>query len=260
MAFLQTLYSGSSGNSTVLDFDGGSLLVDMSCSCKKTVEALYETGRAVSDIEAIFITHEHIDHVRGLKIFLKHYPMPVYGPAACLEWLRIHDSVPATAELIPLDDGQTVCLAGARITPFRTQHDSVDCFGYRFDFEGGAAAVATDIGTMTDEVFARLEGCGTVALESNYDEGVLLAGPYPFPLKQRIRSDFGHLSNSDSAYTGVRLAKAGTRQFSLMHLSAENNTPSLALTTFMGLLENYGIEGVTVKAAPRNGPGVRFEL
>jgi len=260
MPFIQTLFSGSSGNCTLVAGERSALLVDMGRSCRMTLNALYELGLSASDLEAILITHEHIDHVAGLKTFLKHYKVPVMGLPACLRYIRERGLVPDDAELIPIEDEVSFDAIGAKVTPFRTNHDSMDCCGYRFDFPGVSAAIATDIGKVTDSAMRRMLGCSMVCLESNYDDGALLAGSYPFSLKQRIRSDFGHLSNADCAGAAIKLVEGGTRCFSLMHLSDENNSPSLAETTFCGFLENYGIEGVTVRVAPRNCPGERFSL
>ncbi len=260
MPYIQTLFSGSSGNSTLVSAPEGKLLVDMGRSCRMTLGALYGLGLSASDLSAVLITHEHIDHVAGLATFLKHYRLPVYGLPKCLSYLLSRDLVPRDADLREITPGSELQIAGAGITPFRTNHDSLDCCGYRFQLGSGAAAIATDIGRVTEEVYRCLEGCRVVALESNYDDGALLAGRYPFSLKQRIRSDFGHLSNHDCAETCAKLASSGTSGFFLMHVSEENNSPSLAKTTFNSFLENCGCPEVQVEVAPRNNPGPRFSL
>ena len=140
------------------------------------------------------------------------------------------------------------------VRSFATPHDSRECCGFRFSLGRQSAAIATDIGHMTQEVYNNLLGCQAVLLESNYDEGLLMMGRYPYPLKQRIRSDYGHLSNYDCADTLSRLVQAGAEHIRLMHLSAENNTPQMALTTAAGALENIGAGSVDLLAACRSEP------
>ncbi|MGI5888734.1 MAG: MBL fold metallo-hydrolase [Oscillospiraceae bacterium] len=259
MPEIRTLYSGSSGNCTVVTGTGGRLLVDMGRSCRYTVRELGECGIDVSEIRALLITHEHSDHISGLMTFLKNYRMPVYGPRAVLNYLLMNRLVPAGADLNPLDPESTFSEAGLDIKIFRTPHDSVDCAGYRFDGPSGSCAIATDLGEMTDGIMRNLAGCSSVVIESNYDEGLLMTGPYPFPLKRRILSNVGHLANTDSSEAAVRLAETGTRFIELAHLSAENNTPSLALKTCIGMLSENGLHA-DVQTAPRSEPGRTMEF
>lgn len=246
------LYSGSSGNSTAVVHNGRVLLVDIGCSCRKTVGALYSIGQAASEVEAILLTHEHSDHIGGLSVFLRHYPVPVYGTAGTLSEVERLCSLPADTELRVLSGEEELCGMGVR--SFATPHDSRECCGFRFSLGRQSAAIATDIGHMTQEVYDNLLGCQAVLLESNYDEGLLMMGRYPYPLKQRIRSDYGHLSNYDCADTLSRLVQAGAEHIRLMHLSAENNTPQMALTTAAGALENIGAGSVDLLAACRSEP------
>jgi phosphoribosyl 1,2-cyclic phosphodiesterase len=254
-AGIATLYSGSSGNSTLVCGERARVLVDMGCSCKKTLGELYSLGVSAKDIDAVFITHEHSDHVGGLLTFLSHYGVPVYGSERTLRYLRERGIVPKSAKLEPLEKGAAIKIGDITARCFSTSHDSADCVGYRFGLESGASiAVATDLGFVSDEVFAELLGCSLVALESNYDDTMLLSGKYPYYLKARIRSHVGHLSNRECAEAAVKLAEGGTKRLVLMHLSRENNIPELALTGCLSILENYGItEEVTkVSVAPRH--------
>ncbi len=252
MAKIATLYSGSSGNSTLLCGGGANILVDIGGSCRRTLKALYELGLAATDVNAIFITHEHSDHIGGLPVFLNHYDVPVFASAATLEYIISHCSLPKSARVY--EAAGAVEVRGAAVRGFATPHDAADCRGYRFEFDEGAqAAVATDLGHINEEVAAALRGCGTVALESNYDENMLRVGRYPYYLKQRILSDFGHLSNDDCDDMLQQLARAGTHNFWLMHLSAENNTPDLAVTAALSALENIGAaQDCCVQAAARS--------
>ena len=255
MAKFVTLYSGSSGNCTLISDGDASLLVDMGRSCRATLAALKMLGIAAENINAVLVTHEHSDHVNGLMTFLKRYPVPVFGAAGTLGYLRQFALVPAGARLIEIDDLTGFSVGNIVVRAFATSHDSEACVGYRFAFEsGGTAAIATDLGCISDDVLEALRGCDLVALESNYDELMLAGGRYPIYLKRRIRSDRGHLSNSACAETAVLLAAGGTKQMVLMHLSQENNRPELALTACLSRLEDCG-RSLAVCVAPRYDVG-----
>ncbi|MEA5050491.1 MAG: MBL fold metallo-hydrolase [Oscillospiraceae bacterium] len=263
MPAFATLYSGSSGNSTLIRTQDTALLVDMGGSCKRTLDALYSLGCAARDIRGILVTHEHSDHVAGLYIFLKNYPVPVYGSARTLDYLRRRSLVPAGAALVPVEAHEGFAVGDIGAEGFRTSHDSEDCFGYRFSFGNGASmAVATDLGCVTDDVYGSLCGCELVALESNYEDEMLIGGRYPYYLKARIRSRSGHLSNAECAACAARLAQTGTRRLVLMHLSRDNNTPDVALTDCLSALENYGVpeDSFRVSVAPRFDVGELIEL
>lgn len=263
MARFVTLYSGSSGNSSLVTDGATSLLVDMGCSCKRTLEALYSLGYAARDLRGILITHEHSDHISGLMTFLKHYHLPVYGSFATLCYLKSNDLVPPRANLITVSTGEEFAVGTISARAFPTSHDSVDCVGYRFRFaDGKRIAVATDLGYVSDDVLAELTGCELVGLESNYEDDLLLTGRYPYYLKSRIRSISGHLSNAECALTTARLIQSGTKRVVLMHLSQENNMPELALTGCLSALENCGLadSGAVVSVAPRHCAGEPIEI
>ncbi len=263
MAKFITLYSGSSGNSTLVLDGGSAFLIDMGRSCKQTLGALYAAGVGAGDLRAIFITHEHSDHVSGLTTYLKHYNTPVYGSYKTLLWLRSGGVLPETATLCPLAHGETAAFGRTSVRCFGTSHDATDCVGYRFALSNGRAlAVATDLGCVTDEVRAGMDGCALVGLESNYDEQMLLAGRYPPYLKSRIRSRLGHLSNEDCARYVAELARGGAQSFVLMHLSAENNAPEIALTCTLAALEDSGLapQMPAVRVAPRFEAGEPLEV
>ena len=238
MANFTTLYSGSSGNCSVVEEKGGYLLVDMGKSCRLTTKALYQLGLSLRDLQGICVTHEHSDHVKGLAVFLKNTKVPVYGGAATLDYLAQHDLVPPGTDLVAID-GRPEDVGGFEVTAFPTSHDSVGCCGFRITAPGGAkVALATDLGYVGGEVYAALSGCDLVALEANYDQAMLMSGPYPYYLKTRIASPRGHLDNRESAGTLLRLLKDGCEKFALCHMSQENNTPLLVMAEMHAALDS----------------------
>lgn len=235
------LSSGSSGNSAYLRAGETGLLIDAGISCRRIFSALRGLGERPETLRGILITHEHIDHIRGLFTLTKQLRLPIYAPAAVADYLIDSDSVYDPWLVKPLEGPFSLGEIG--VEPFPVSHDSLDCSGYRLSLpSGGALGYATDLGAVPDQVLEHLLGCETVVLESNYDEAMLDAGPYPYSLKRRIKSQNGHLSNENCSDTLVELAKSGSRQFVLAHLSKENNLPDLARSFAQATLLMHGFE------------------
>ena len=225
MAIFCPLYSGSSGNSTYLDAGESALL-----------------GADFSKLKGILITHEHSDHIKGLRVFLKKYPLPLYASEPVLEYLREHVELPAGLPMYEADP-EGFCVGQMMVRPFATSHDSVGSLGYRISLpDGQELGFATDLGCYTEAVEEGLRGCRTVMLESNYDDGMILVSDYPYYLKRRIQSRSGHLSNSDCAAALPALAQNGTRNFVLGHLSQNNNLGLLAQQASEQALLQAGLE------------------
>ena len=231
MAKFCSLYSSSSGNCTYIGTSKGGILIDIGVSAKRTCEALNSIGVDPSSISAIFITHEHTDHISGVKVFAKKYGTTVYateGTLLGMEEKDVLDPVIRTA-VVPFTGIEA---GGIWVRPFSTPHDSRESCGYSaVTPDGRRISVATDIGRMTDTVMNAILGSDLVLLESNHDVGMLQNGPYNFHLKQRILSPIGHLSNESCAKAAVKLFESGTTRLVLGHLSKENNIPSLAYET-----------------------------
>ena len=243
MAEFISLYSGSSGNCSVVRSGGAYLLVDMGKGVRVTTGALREAGLDASDCKGILVTHEHSDHVKGLGTFLKRHPLPVYGAGPTLAALEAAGLLPAACPVCLLDPdrGEEADVAGFGVRAFPTSHD-VPCVGYRITTpDGKTMAIATDLGTLTPAVHAALDGCDLVALESNYDPYMLHNGPYPYYLRARIEGPRGHLSNDECSEKLLELVQGGCEKFALCHLSQENNTPPLALQT---VFTTFGAGGV----------------
>lgn len=235
MAQFISLYSGSSGNCSVVRSGERYLIIDMGKGVRTTMAALKALGLAVSDCEGILVTHEHSDHIKGLSAFLKKYPLPIYGAAETLEYIEANCIAPAGCELNALA-GREEDIGAFGVRAFPTSHD-VPCVGYRINTpDGRTMTIATDLGTITPPVHEALAGCDLVALESNYDPYMLRTGPYPYYLRTRIESSRGHLSNNECSAKLLELVQGGCKRFALCHLSQENNTPMLALqAVFMAL-------------------------
>ena len=190
MAEFISLYSGSSGNSSVVRCGQRYLIVDMGKGVRTTSAALKALGLAASDCDGILVTHEHSDHVKGLSTFLKKNTLPVYGAAETLDFLDSNGIVPASCELHELE-GREEDVGAFGVQSFPTSHD-VPCVGYRIHTpDGKTMTIATDLGMLTPPVHEALSGCDLVALESNYDLHMLRSGPYPYYLRARIESTRG---------------------------------------------------------------------
>lgn len=247
-----TLYSGSSGNATLVSDGKTNILIDIGKSTKQTLLALAQLGLSQDDIHALLITHEHIDHIRGVKVFTKNRQIPIYSPKECLDYMYNKEFCNGNSNLKEADkNGFTV--GGFTIAPFATMHDSAASCGYSLIQGSKKISVATDLGVMTNAVFDTLKDSDMVVLESNYDSNMLAVGPYPYYLKKRISNDRGHLSNEDCACTVVELAKHKVKKVLLAHLSRENNIPSLAKATTNCALQEAGAAGeIVVEVAPRS--------
>ena len=245
MAKFCTLASSSRGNSSWLCCRETSILIDAGISCRRMLTAVSQLSGEAAKIDAVLITHEHTDHIGGLHNLIKKTGAKVFAPEAVLDYIIKNGCVPAGSSLTPIDD-KTFAVGEIEVTAFSTPHDSIASTGYRMTLpDGEKVAVATDLGYVTEKVRAGVMGCGTVLLESNYDNRLLDMGSYPWFLKQRIRSENGHLENSVSAQFAAELIENGTSRLILGHLSRENNNPSLARQTALELIAQSGAtEGV----------------
>ncbi len=252
---LITLYSGSGGNSTLIRAAGTNILIDAGKSAKALCSALTSQGCDISEISAIFITHEHCDHISALETLCKKQTIPVHMTEGSAKKLDRTPDSSVHSRLVRHDTVYTVTVGTLTVTSFRTPHDSLMSVGYRIEFDDEcghrAIGVATDIGHVTDSIKNGLSGCEAVVLESNHDPCMLEDGPYPHQLKLRIKSSKGHLSNYDSACLASSLVQSGTRGFILAHLSAENNLPELAFDEANSIISD---PKVTIRVASADTP------
>ncbi len=231
MAKFCSLFSSSSGNSTFLGSGSANILIDAGVSAKRLTEALTVRDIDPKSIRGIFITHEHSDHINGVRVFASKYSVPVYATRGTILAMQENGTLNGKFPYEVIDE-KGVDLGDMLIKPFKTPHDAAESCAYRITLSDGQnVAVATDMGKITDEVRRNLSQCSLVMLESNHDVGMLQNGEYPYYLKRRILSDFGHLSNVACSEIAAELISQGTTRLFLGHLSTENNMPSLAYQT-----------------------------
>lgn len=242
MAKFCSLYSSSSGNSSFIGSSAGGVLIDAGVSAKKITEALSGIDTDISAVAGIFVTHEHSDHINGVRVLASKYHIKVYATQGTLEGMEragVFKSA-VDAYIIPPEGME---IGGMYVRPFPISHDCAEPTGYTvITTDSKRISVVTDTGRITDEIEQAVMGSDLVLLESNHDVGMLQNGPYPFVLKQRILSDVGHLSNEAGAEFAAKLVKSGTTRLVLGHLSKENNIPSLAYETSKYALSQEGLE------------------
>lgn len=244
------LGSGSDGNVTYIETEKVKILVDIGLSVSETTKRLALLNVLPEQINAILITHEHSDHIKGLDVFASKYHTKVYihnkGMWAVKSKLKKSDQI----SFMPFDDLDFV-IGDLQIANFELSHDSEYCTGYSFMHNTKKISILTDLGYASDEILSKIKGSVLVYLEANHDEDMLQNNiSYPLMLRQRIAGRHGHLSNLQSAEVALFLAKYGTRQIMLSHLSKENNTPDIAYGTICAYLREHGIEeGKNIKIA-----------
>ena len=240
MARIVPLFSGSTGNSYFIGSGREGILIDVGRSAKQTTELLGRAQIDINSVKGIFVTHEHSDHINGVRVFASKNKIPVYALSSVIcEMEKLGALAKVTYDEI---SGKTE-IAGMEISAIETPHDSKGSCGYVIK-TGDERKIAffTDLGHITDSVDNAMKNCDFAVIESNHDVNMLRSGPYPYFLKQRILSDNGHLSNDACAEEVKKLAKNGTPWFLLSHLSRENNTPRIAFDTTNNLLLSEGLK------------------
>ncbi len=234
---VSVLASGSKGNAVFVETDHTRILIDAGISATRIKKGLAAQGIDAASLDGILITHEHHDHVAGLAMLSKWYHLPIYSRAGTFEHMKGCGQIPRECLHVIREDFR---LGNVMVKPFSVSHDAADPVGYRI--EGSSHCVlATDLGFVTSGVQAAIEGADVLVLEANHDPAMLQQGAYPWPLKQRILSNRGHLSNLDAAWALARMQKP-PRQTFLAHLSEENNEPELARNTIQTILTQQGVQ------------------
>ena len=217
--------SGSKGNSVFVESGETRLLIDAGLAARELVERLASVEIDAATLSAILVTHEHGDHVRGVGALARKLKIPVV--VSCLT-ARVIAPLLKKCEIIEFEAGHSFSFRDLLIDPFPVTHDTVDPVGFLIESREGTAGSVTDFGVATRLVQEKLKRCRSLVLEFNHDEEMLLNGPYPWHLKQRIRSRYGHLSNADSRTLLADLLHDGMEALFLAHLSEVNNHPDVA--------------------------------
>ncbi len=227
---LCSIASGSSGNCVYVGSDTTHLLLDVGISGKRTEAGLQELGLKMSDIDGIFITHEHADHINGLGVLARKYGVPIYGTKGTIDAIRQTRSLGKIDEsLFRYIKADEKCrVKDVTLYPIRTSHDAAESVAYRINHDRQKIAVITDLGCYNDYTVECLKGLDVLYLEANHDVHMLQVGPYPYYLKQRILCERGHLSNEAAGRLLSRVLHDDMKAIVLGHLSQENNLPELA--------------------------------
>ena len=230
---LASLSSGSSGNSIYVGSDTTHILVDTGCSKKRIEEGLAKLDLALSDIDAIFVTHEHSDHIAGLHTILKKNEIPVYATKGTIQGIRMSDKKGdmLSSQFYEIKADNKLTVKDLTINPMTIMHDALEPVGYRISCGKNKLAIATDLGSYNEYTVDALQGLDAVLIEANHDVRMLQTGPYPYRLKRRILGEKGHLSNEKSGELLCRILHDKLKGIILGHLSKENNLPELAYET-----------------------------
>lgn len=258
--------SGSNGNCIFIENNRTKILVDAGISKKKIEDGLQFYGCNPKNLDGILVTHEHLDHIKGLGVFLRKYDIPVYTTSKTIESILSSSNIGAVdIELFtPIEKDKTFEINDLHIKPIPISHDAVDPVCYRFDSVNKSGAVVTDLGTYNEKIIAELQGLNSILMESNHDVRMLQTGTYPYRLKQRIWSDIGHLSNESCGRLLCEILSDQLKHIILGHLSGENNYPDLAYQAVRNEINFAGhgfcAEEFNIQVASREKPSCLVEF
>lgn len=245
------LGSGSSGNATFVATDRARVLFDAGLSCRQIQRRLEAIGEDAAALDAIVVSHEHSDHIRGLEVLARKTTTPVYMTeltAGTVSWNK------AAPEIVYLEAGRGFTIGDLEIETFTVSHDAIDPVGFCVQCDDHKLSIATDLGYMTDSVRYHLTGTDLLVLESNHDLEMLKSGPYPWEVKQRVMSRDGHLSNSAVAEFLTEDWDRRARTLVLAHLSSHNNHPVIAEMDAQRALDSVGASGTSILVASQDVP------
>jgi phosphoribosyl 1,2-cyclic phosphodiesterase len=262
---LIVLGSGSSGNALYIESGATGVLVDAGLSARETARRMTEVGVDATRLDAIVVTHEHADHVKGVRVMSKTTSAPVFISEATREESRFPNAGEGICWGESISSSQPFQIGPLDFHPFTIPHDGVDTFAFTVESSGVKVAVVTDLGYITQLVAERLRGSDLIIIESNHDRDMLKVGPYPWPLKQRIASNTGHLSNDETARWIREEFDGRASHLVLAHLSRQCNHPELARLSAIQALDTHGSlfypdAERRVKVAHQDRPTGWFEL
>ena len=230
---MMSIASGSSGNCIYIGTDNTHILVDVGISKKKIIEGLCKLDLTLDNIDAILVTHEHDDHIKGIGVVERQCITPIYGTGKTLDYISSYSSLGRLPEGIyhSLIPGEEFIIKDLCFKPVSTSHDALDPVAYVFSNGEKKVGVVTDLGVTNSDIVDNFTNLNTLLIEANHDVNMLMTGPYPYGLKQRILSDRGHLSNESCGRILGEIIGSNTENVILGHLSYENNFPDLAYET-----------------------------
>jgi len=238
-----SIASGSSGNSIYFGSDNTHILIDTGISNKRIEEGLKNLGLKVSDLSGVLITHEHSDHIQGLRTLTKKYQIPIYATKGTLDYIKAKKIIEGNEDLCNVISADTkITIDDIDASVFKISHDASEPVGFRLSTAGKSVAVATDMGVYDEYIVDKLQDLDAILLEANHDIRMLEAGPYPYHLKRRILGSKGHLCNEIAGKLLARILNDNIKHVLLGHLSKENNYPSLAYETVKVEIDEADVE------------------
>jgi phosphoribosyl 1,2-cyclic phosphodiesterase len=225
--YITSLNSGSNGNCYYVGNEHEAVLVDVGISCRETETRMKRLGLSMQKVKAIFVSHEHSDHIRGIAVLAKKYGLPVYITPGTQQKGGLY-----LDDVVEFFHRQPITIGELKITPFKKLHDAADAHSFIISCGEINVGVFTDIGAVCDNLIHHFKLCHAAFLEANYDEEMLETGHYPFYLKRRIRGGYGHLSNAQALALFIEHKPAHMSHLLLAHLSKDNNCPKLVHNLF----------------------------
>lgn len=258
-----SLSSGSSGNSLLIETDKTRILIDAGFTGKRLETLIKEAGVLPDTIDAILVTHEHNDHIKGAGIMSRRFNIPIIANEET--WIAMIKKIGPIKDknILVFKNDYDFTLKDLDIHPFSTFHDAANSCGFTVNHKKNKISIMTDTGTVNERMKKQLLGSDVIFIESNHDPIMLMNGPYSPALKRRVASTKGHLSNLDCAYTLEEILSGNGEKVILAHLSGENNTADIAIDTVSNHLMDLGLDlkrDISLNVADRNGVSNRIEL
>lgn len=250
---ISALSSGSSGNCFYICNHNKSILIDAGISCRQVMNNLAKFGKNPEDIKGIFLSHEHTDHISGVDVLSRKFGIPIFATKSTFENSYL------TGDLNPVENDETVDIAGMKVELFSKSHDAADPVSFSVK-KNKKIGILTDIGYACKNVVWAVNESDFLVIESNHDLRMLEAGPYPYFLKRRILGDKGHISNLHSGLCVLEHANRKLKNILLAHLSETNNTSELALATFHNLIKERSDLKPKIEVSERDNPSKLFEI
>lgn len=247
-----SLYSGSSGNSLLVQSNNTKVLIDCGTSAKKIENALESIDINITDIDAILVTHEHSDHVQGLGTISKKHDIPVFANFETWNAMQVQKDKIANNNIKTFENDIEFQIGNLQIFPFSTPHDAANPCGFSICNGTKKISIATDLGHITENIYTNIKDSKFMLLEANYEPEILKVSNYPYSLKQRIAGPHGHLSNIDAGQTVSNLFGKELKEVMLGHLSKENNFPEMAYKTVLEQLIHNNIDTNDIKISVAN--------